>query len=567
MLRELHLQNLAVLAGAEVELGPGFNVLTGETGAGKSIVLDAVALLAGGRARSDLIRSGASSLSVAGVFEPSGSRWRTVLEEAGLETDADGLLLVRREINREGRNRVFVNDQPATTKLLVEIAPFLLRLHGQREELGLVAPDLQRTWLDRSAAESGGPALLARVRDAYEQWRRLEERRERAAGDRRLWQERLDLLRFQLAEIDAARLVAGEDRELTAERAVLRNVEAISGALAAAVAHLSEDEGAVLERLAHTRHRLDDIAEWDGAAKDWAAETEELRIRVAELASSLQHRLDAVEADPRRLDAVEDRLAAIERLTRKYGGDAAAVLARRAELEHERETLEGDAMSSEELQAATVQALATYRLAATELSTARLAWGKELSRRVVEELRDLSLPKAVFEVALDTRAPGPHGSDQVTFLFSPNPGETPRPLGKVASGGELSRVYLALQLAAGLDRSAEKATGSALPTLIFDEIDAGLGGAEGFALGQKLRRLARAGQVLAVTHLPQVASQGDVHFRVRKRVEGERTFARVERLSPEARVEETARMLSGAKVTESSLSHARELLASSRASG
>ena len=567
MLRELHLQNLAVLAGAEVELGPGFNVLTGETGAGKSIVLDAVALLAGGRARSDLIRSGASSLSVAGVFEPSGSRWRTVLEEAGLETDADGLLLVRREINREGRNRVFVNDQPATTKLLVEIAPFLLRLHGQREELGLVAPDLQRTWLDRSAAESGGPALLARVRDAYEQWRRLEERRERAAGDRRLWQERLDLLRFQLAEIDAARLVAGEDRELTAERAVLRNVEAISGALAAAVAHLSEDEGAVLERLAHTRHRLDDIAEWDGAAKDWAAETEELRIRVAELASSLQHRLDAVEADPRRLDAVEDRLAAIERLTRKYGGDAAAVLARRAELEHERETLEGDAMSSEELQAATVQALATYRLAATELSTARLAWGKELSRRVVEELRDLSLPKAVFEVALDTRAPGPHGSDQVTFLFSPNPGETPRPLGKVASGGELSRVYLALQLAAGLDRSAEKATGSALPTLIFDEIDAGLGGAEGFALGQKLRRLARAGQVLAVTHLPQVASQGDVHFRVSKRVEGERTFARVERLSPEARVEETARMLSGAKVTESSLSHARELLASSRASG
>ncbi len=562
MLRELHLQNLAVLAGAEVELGPGFNVLTGETGAGKSIVLDAVALLAGGRARSDLIRSGASSLSVAGVFEPVGARWRAVLEEAGLDAEADGLLLVRREINREGRNRVFVNDQPATIKLLVEIAPFLLRLHGQREELGLVAPDLQRTWLDRSGTEKGGEALVTRVREAHERWRRLEERRERAAGDQRLWQERLDLIRFQLSEIDAAKLRDGEDRELAAERAVLRNVEAITGALAASVANLSEDEGAVLERLAQTRHRLDDIAEWDAAAKDWAVEVEELRIRVSELASSVQHRLDSVEADPRRLDVVEDRLAVIERLSRKYGGDAAAVLERRAELERERDTLEGDAMTGEELQAATEQALETYRQAATDLTTARQGWGKDLARRVVEELKDLSLPKAVFSVSLEPRPPGPHGSDQVTFLFSPNPGETPRPLGRVASGGELSRVYLALQLAAGLDQS-----GVGMPTLIFDEIDAGLGGAEGFALGQKLRRLASSGQVLAVTHLPQVASQGDVHFRVSKRVEGERTFAKVARLSPEERIEETARMLSGAKVTESSLSHARELLASSRASG
>jgi DNA repair protein RecN (Recombination protein N) len=562
MLRELHLQNLAVLAGAEVELGPGFNVLTGETGAGKSIVLDAVALLAGGRARSDLIRSGASSLSVAGVFEPVGTRWRAVLEEAGLEAEADGLLLVRREINREGRNRVFVNDQPATIKLLVEIAPFLLRLHGQREELGLVAPDLQRTWLDRSGAEKGAEALVTRVRQAYERWRRLEDRRERAAGDQRLWQERLDLIRFQVSEIDGAKLRDGEDRELAAERAVLRNVEAITGALGAAVAHLSEDEGAVLERLAQTRHRLDDIAEWDAAAKDWAVEAEELRIRVSELTSAVQHRLDSVEADPRRLDVVEDRLAVIERLCRKYGSDAAAVLARRAELERERETLEGDAMTGEELAAATEQALVAYRQAATELTTARQAWGKDLARRVVEELKDLSLPKAVFSVSLEPRPPGPQGSDQVTFLFSPNPGETPRPLGRVASGGELSRVYLALQLAAGLDRS-----GVGMPTLIFDEIDAGLGGAEGFALGQKLRRLASSGQVLAVTHLPQVASQGDVHFRVSKRVEGERTFAKVARLSPEERIEETARMLSGAKVTESSLSHARELLASSRASG
>jgi DNA repair protein RecN (Recombination protein N) len=566
MLRELHVQNLAVLAGAEVELGPGFNVLTGETGAGKSIVLDAVALLAGGRARADLIRSGAASLSVTGVFEPGGTRWREVLAEAGFdggfeaEPDADASLLVRREIHRDGRNRVFVNDRPATLKLLVDLAPGLLRMHGQREELGLVAPDLQRAWLDRSGGDAAR-AALDRVARAYEAWKALEDRRARAAGEQRLWQERLDLVRYQLSEIEGAKLVAGEDQALRAERDVLRNVEQIGSALGAAVEHLQDAEGAVLERLSQTAHQLGEIAEWEGAAREGVGEIEELSIRLSELASALRHRLDAVEPDPRRLDAVEDRLATIERLAKKYGGELDSVIARGERLRAEREELLGDSLTSEEVEQRTAAALDEYRRLAQELSAARRRWGADLGRRVAQELSELSLPRASFEVALEDRSPGRHGSDQVTFLFSPNPGETPRPLGKVASGGELSRVYLALLLAAGVGGDGESSGDEGdRPTLIFDEIDAGLGGAEGFALGSKLRRLARQGQVLAVTHLPQVASQGDVHFRVNKRVAGDRTFAEVSRLAAEDRVEETARMLSGARVTESSLSHARELL-------
>jgi DNA repair protein RecN (Recombination protein N) len=567
VLREIHVRNLAVLAEASVELGGGFNVLSGETGAGKSIVVDSLSLLAGARASVELVRTGAEALTVSGVFEPEGDGWRSVLEEAGVAAEG-GEVLVRREIGRNGRSRVFVNDQPTTLRLLSDLAPYLLRIHGQRDELGLIEPDLQRAMLDRSGGPEAAP-LLARVAEAFEQHARLAERLERLSGDDRMRRERIDLLRFQAAEIDAAKLRAGEEVELKAERDVLRNAEAITCALGNAFALLFEEEGAAVERAGKAESLLAEVEAWEPQAAAWRAEVEEARIRLTETARALQHRLDGLEADPARLDFIEERLATLERLCRKHGGDSGAVLARRAEIEAELAELEGDAENRDELEGKVAAALAAYREAALALSKAREAWGKALVERIEGELKDLGLARAHLSVTLERRRRagssllieseevdfGRDGIDQVVFLFAPNPGEPPRPLARIASGGELSRIHLALQLASRGE--AEKAR----PTLVFDEVDTGIGGAEAAALGAKLQRLAKGGQILAVTHLPQVASHGDLHFKVSKRVDGGRTSVRVEALDAATRVEEVARMLAGRQITDTSLSHARELIA------
>ncbi|HXO21805.1 MAG TPA: DNA repair protein RecN [Thermoanaerobaculia bacterium] len=571
MLRELHVKNLAVLAAAAVEFGPGLNVLSGETGAGKSIVVDSLALLAGVRASAELIRSGAETLTVSGVFDLPGDSsegLRGLLAEAGVEVEGDEIL-VRREIARSGRNRVFVNDQPTTLRLLADLAPHLLRIHGQRDELGLVDPELQRVWLDRSGGAEA-ERLLAEVAAAFAEHQRLAARLERLAGGDRMRRERLDLLRFQAAEIDDARLAAGEELALKSERDVLRHAEAITRALGTAFALLFEEEGSAAERLAKSRSLLSEVEEWEPSAGEWGVELEELRIRADEVAAALRRRLDALPADPGRLDEVEQRLALVERLCRKYGGGSAEVLAFRREIEAELAELAGDALDTEDLAARAAEALGRYRALALALSARRAEWGRELAARIAAELADLGLGRARLAVRLERRPRAgspllseagqaiegsPHGIDQVVFLFAPNLGEEERPLAKIASGGELSRIYLALQLAArGEDETAR-------PTLVFDEVDAGVGGAEAAALGRKLQRLARGGQILAVTHLPQVASHADLHFKVSKEVAAGRTSVAVEELPAPARVEEVARMLAGRKVTPLSLSHAQELIA------
>jgi len=588
VLRELHVRNLAVLAEASVTFGEGLNVLSGETGAGKSIVVDSLFLLAGARASTDLIRGGAEALTVSGIFAPEGGGWRRVLEEAGLVPDAAAdpeadpadraaaaapptEVLVRREIGHNGRNRVFVNDQPTTLRLLGDLAPYLLRIHGQRDEMELLASDLQREWLDASGGEEARK-LTARVAEAHAGHARLAERLARLSGDERLRLERIDLLRFQAGEIDAAQPRAGEDEELRREREALRHAEAIARALGTAFSLLLDEEGAAVERLARSQALLAAVAGWEPPAAAWAAELEEARIRVTELATALSRRLDGLDADPARLDAIEERLSLLERLCRRHGGDLAQVLARRGEMAAELAELEGDAGNQDELRARAEAALDDYRDAALALSAARRGWGEALAARIEAELEDLGLARARLGVRLERRrragSPlvldgepvdfGPRGIDQVTLLFAPNPGEEARPLARIASGGELSRLHLALQLAAG---PAASPAAAARPTLVFDEIDAGIGGAEAAALGRKLQRLAGAGQILAVTHLPQVASHADVHFRVRKTVAAGRTDVQVEKLAPRARVEEVARMLGGDKLTPLSLSHAEELIA------
>ena len=576
MLGHLHIRNLAVLSEASVEFQPGWNVLTGETGAGKSIVVDSLALLAGARASTDLIRTGAAALTVSGSFEGFDPWCASVLEQAGLEP-AGSELVIRREVSRSGRNRIFVNDQPATLRLLAELAPGLLRIHGQREELGLAHPELQRVWVDRQGGDEG-TAFRASVTHLHAQYRRLAERLASIDGDDRLRRERLELVAFHIAEIERVGPVPGEEEELARERDVLRNSEAIAQALHGLVALVLDDEGSATERLAAAANGLEAIADWKSEATGWIAELSELRIRAAELARTARDEAEKIDADPARLARVEDRLAVLERLCRRHGPSSRDVLARLEALRVERADLDLGVVERGDLERGVAEALARYREAALELSRRRGEWAQALSARVRRELVELALPKARLEIRLERRpredSPlavegraidfGEDGIDAVTFEFSPNPGEELRPLARVASGGELSRVYLALQLVGRDERGAASgrpALPGATPTLVFDEVDAGVGGVEAVVLGRKLRELARGGQILSVTHLPQVASLGDRHFKVEKRVRGGRTFVGVRPLEGRERVDEIARMLGGEEAAAAARDHAAAMLA------
>jgi DNA repair protein RecN (Recombination protein N) len=443
-------------------------------------------------------------------------------------------LVVRREVTRDGPNQVFLNDEPVTLKLLARIAPALLRIHAQREELNLVSSEFQRQLLDRSAGKDG-QRLLSKAAGAYADYQQLMDRWQRLAGDEKARLERLDLLRFQKQEIDAARVIEKEEEDLRSERDVLRHLEAIREALGISV-------GSLLE---------------------------ELRIRLEEMSRDVTQRLQEITAEPGRLDEIEERLALLERLFRKYGATSTDVLDYRQRLGIELDELTMDDESKQAIQQEMASSLEVYRKRATELSAARSRWGATLAKGVESELADLAMARARFSVALSRRSRaqsplriegvavefGADGFDEVVFELAANPGEAKGALAEVASGGELSRVYLALRLAVGAARQA------ASTSLIFDEIDAGIGGAEAAALGKKLRRLANGAQVFAVTHLPQVASYGHRHYRVRKSSRGGRTRITVDSLGAEARVEEIARMLAGKKVTSLSRSHAEELLA------
>lgn len=567
MLTHLHVKNLAVIEDVSVEFGSGLNILTGETGAGKSILIDALALLSGVRATTDLVRKGTDRLTVTGVFRPSGDTWQESLEKAGLSVEDDAIV-VRREVARDGPNLVFLNDEPVTLKLLARIAPHLLRIHAQREELNLVSSEFQRRLLDRSAGKAGSE-LITKTATAYHEYQSLVERWQHLVGDEKSRLERLDLLQFQQREIDAAKVVGGEEEVLRSDRDVLRNSEAIRDALGVSVGSLFEDDGSAVERLAASVRALSAINEWEQQSDEWVREIEDLRIRLEEVSRDIAQRLRQISAEPGRLDEIEDRLALLERLFRKYGPASADVLTCREQIGAELDELTMDDESRQALDEQVAASLDVYRRFAIELSAARKRWGAALAKGVERELADLAMAKARFSVGLRRRSLmkspllvegvavdfGAQGLDEVEFELAANPGEAKGPLAAVASGGEMSRVYLALRLAVGAGTEAIS------PSLVFDEIDSGIGGAEAAALGQKLRRLAAGAQVFAVTHLAQVASHGHRHYRIRKASQGGRTRIAVESLGQDERIEEVARMLAGKKVTELSRSHAEELLA------
>jgi DNA repair protein RecN (Recombination protein N) len=556
MLRELRLKNFAVVESVAVSFLPGFNVLTGETGAGKSMLIDALLLVGGARAQVDVIRTDAESATVEAVFELAGRAGaREVLEEAGLGPDDNGEVVVRRELARSGRHRAFVNDSPVTVGLLERLGEALVDVHGQHEHQRLLAPARQLELLDHFADAEDA---CARVGALHAKYRAAREEAERMRGEERDRARREDLLRFQVGELDAARLRVGEEAELRAELRRVQHAERVTTGLAEAAALLDEAPQSASERLARVARIFQDLARVDPALGDPGEAVEAARIHLEEALAAVRRLRDGVSAEPGRLDAIHERLDALTRLQRKYGEDETAMLRFREEAAGELARLE----RHEELLAEQTRVLgeleAELGAAAVVLSERRTAAAARLAGQVERALRGLGMERAVFAVSVE-RSPeiGPRGADRVELRLSTNPGEEIRPLARVASGGELSRTMLAL--------TSVLARAERVPTLVFDEVDAGIGGRVASVVAQTLAATAEGRQVLCVTHLAPIAAAAGHHLRVGKSVRAGRTRVAAEALDGDDRVEEIARMLGGPVAT--AREHARTLLVRPRAAG
>jgi DNA repair protein RecN (Recombination protein N) len=550
MLVELAVENLAVIERARVRFHEGLNVLTGETGSGKSLVVDALSLLFGGRAAAAMVRSGAERLRVTGIFavQPAAA-FAELLNASGIDLE-DGELIVEREVLANGKSRAFVSGRAATAALLQELAPHLGDIHGQHDQQELFSPAAQRAMLDEFARNE---SLLARTAAAYGAWQRAAAE---LAGLERSEQERLrlvDLWQLQRREIEAVQPRAGEDAELENERGVLRNVARLQAAAAAAYEALYDAPESAATQIRTALKRIDELARIDAAAAAIGETLGAARIAVDEASHALREYAARLEADPARLDAVEARLAAIEKLKRKYGASIEEILAFLAEVRGRLEQAEDAGERRARLEKERAEAAREFEIAAGELSARRQDAARQLARKVEAELASLAMERTRFVVRMTPAEWSPAGADAVVFLVSPNPGEEPRPLDKVASGGELSRIALALKTcAAGRAQQVR--------TLVFDEVDAGVGGAAAESVGRRLKRLAAANQVLCVTHLPQIAGFADHHYAVEKRAVKGRTVAEVEELDAAARTREIGRMLSGQTLTPEALRHAQKLL-------
>ena len=568
MLRCLHITNLAIVRDLTLDLGAGLNLLTGETGAGKSILVDALALVLGGKSGPDMIRAGSERASIEAEFDVSSNRAaRVFLEERGYAADA-GAIVARREILAQGKGRAFLGGSLAPLSDLKTLGSVLVDLHGQHQQQSLLHPLNHRDLLDRHAGLDAQLDDMARASHGLgAATARLHSMRE---GAQRLLQ-RADALRYLIDEIDAAAPKRGERGALRAEREVLRNAETVLGHARAAYESLYEGEAAALPRLAESLRALRDLLRFDPALREHFERAESARADLQEIAFALRDYPSRLNFEPHRLEGIDDRVQALETLLRKHapGGAEEDLLRLRDEGARELEELVGGGETVDELERRVEELRAEALRHASSLSRARRAAAQALERRVDKELDDLAM-RARFAVDLRNRpSPGSGlwvdgeevvvdaaGYDVVEFLLSANPGEPLAPLASVASGGELSRVMLALEVV--LRKEAEPRS------LVFDEVDAGIGGAVAEAVGRKLSALARHHQVVCVTHLPQIASHADRHIVVRKRADRGRTEVEVAPLDDRGKVEELARMLAGEKVTATALRHAAEMRARGR---
>ncbi|MGA9056828.1 MAG: DNA repair protein RecN [Terriglobia bacterium] len=560
MLHEIHIQNYAVIDTLKVEFSPGLNLLSGETGSGKSILVDALGLALGGRASPEVIRTGQERALVTAVFRTEGRPpWSDWLEEYGLAGGDEPEVILRREIQACGKSRMLVNDQPVTLAAVKSLARLLVEMHGQNEHVALFARDAQLDLLDQFA---GVEDELERVRELHAQRRELESEFESLSQNEQARLRTIDLLSFQVQELERARVQPGEDTHLEEEKRILSNLERIRAAAAGAFSELYEEEGAACSRLAAAMRQLEDLRRYDAAVEPYLEPLAGARATLEDAANFLSHYLGKLEANPQRLEEIEDRLALLDRLKRKYGQTLEEILAYGEKTRQELAKMEHADERREVLQRQLEKVAGDFRKAAEALSAKRREAARKLTRLVREELAQLGMEKTRLEVHFESLLEGrggPRGIDEVEFRISPNPGEELRPLEKIASGGEISRLMLALKTVVGTNRPG--ATRRVARTFIFDEVDSGIGGRVAESIGQRLKRLAHDGQVLCVTHLAQIACFADQHYYVEKFERAGRTLTAVTHLAAEKeRVRELARMLSGSQITDAALKHATTML-------
>ncbi len=572
MLRSLYVRDYALLEELEVAFGSGLNVITGETGAGKSILIGALSMILGERASTGAVRTGAKKAVIEGRYDDADTpALRGLLEENAIDPmpGGRGQVILRRQITSR-QSRAFVNDTPATLDVMRAVAAELIDLHGQHEHQSLLHTEKHLALLD-SFGSLGG--LRAAYRERYEEVARLTEERDALARRERELAQQKELWAFQIEEIDAVHPEAGEDEALADERRVLAHAEQLYEQSARLYEMLYEQDQAVNDQLVVARNALQDLARIDPAFEEQLDEIETARIIVSETAGFLQDYTAHIQFDPERLEALRRRLGELERLKRKYGGTLEAVLARRREIGAQHDLAEDFEGSLERLSEQIAEAQAALYQSAERLSAKRREVAERIEQAITGELAGLGMPRSRFEVRFTRQedadgwiAPegpeGPagaarytafrNGMDRAEFFIAANVGEELMPLRKVASGGEISRIMLALKTIL--------AKSERLPILVFDEIDAGISGRIARAVGRRLHDLAQYHQIIAITHLPQIAAQGDAHFRVRKRVAAGRTKTEIRRLDEEARTAQVAALISGVEVTEAALESARELM-------
>ena len=562
MLIELRLENYAVIDNVAVEFATGLNLLTGETGAGKSILIDALALLLGEKASSDVIRTGAEKAVVAAVFETEGQAEKTIhqiLEENGIDLE-DSSVILRREIAQGGKGRVFINNQPATVSVLKQLAPYLANIHAQNESLLSFNASARLHLLDEYAGtqmEAAGSAFAA--------WKEIVGRIAELENEEQDRARLLDLWSFQKQEIEEAKLQLGEDERLETEKRVLANAEKIYGSAMQAFDLLYEGEASTSSSLRLAQKHIEELIRYEPRFQEALASLESARISVEDVGAGLRDYAGGIEASPEHLAEVEDRLALLERLKRKYGPTLADVIRLGEEVSRKLTEMENKDEVLRKLRAELTKAGEAYLQVARALSKKRYEAARKLEKLVESEINDLAM-KSTFRIEVSGTDEESQwtasGFDQVEYLIATNPGEPMRPLEQIASGGELSRVMLALKASVESGATKARKSSSAQRTLIFDEIDIGIGGRAAEAVGRKLKALSRANQVLCVTHLPQIATFADHHYLIEKKSAAGRTKTSIRLITGEERTEEVARMLSGAKLTETSIKHAEQMIKS-----
>lgn len=551
MLTSLHIENIAVIERAEVEPQAGLNVLTGETGAGKSMVIDAINAVLGERISRDVVRTGSSEAKVTALFSSISPRTCAALEELGYPPDEDGMLLIQRTISAEGKGSCRINGQPATVAVLRSVGRLLVNIHGQHENQALLAPEKHVDYLERLC---GLLPLHEEFSAAYRDYTALRRQLEQTVMDDGEKARRLDILRFQIEEIEAASLRPGEEEELKNQRELYRNAEKIAVSLAAAKELLSggEEGGGAIPLLSQASGELRDAGRYVEELAGLSGRVESLLYELEECGSDLRDFLSHLEFEPGELERVEERLAEIRRLTAKYGPDESAVL---DYMERARQELESIEMSDElaaRLEADCERARDVTMQAAQRLSDARKSAAADFARRVGEELSFLDMPGVRLEVLVEPVELYAGGIDRIEFQIAANPGEPPKPIAKIASGGELSRIMLAIK--------SVMADADDIDTLIFDEIDTGISGRAAQKVGYKLRQIGKGRQVICVTHLAQIAAQAHYHFLIAKTVRDSRTYTQVLPLDQAGREKELARIIGG-EPTPAAMEAAREMLA------